>query len=347
MQTGKRGWLAQSNEAEGYSYVGYIGIAMAAIVMLSGCSTPDFAVSPVAAVDGVRLSEEKGVNSYALGKRYLLNGMYGEAISYFKRHLKSDPESVSALNGIAICYDQLGRFGLSRQYYDYALAIDPDSAQTFNNIGRSYLAQGRDMLAAKYLLEAQHRNPEAPEIQANVSFLVGGLSYGGGFSEPDSQLLGSKEAISALTAGLSETNVSDRETAGNDMNFGDRRPKRNSGNYVQQVTLSGRSSDVSAPPSALAVSNGAGRRGMARRMAQYIEGRGFAVNQVTNSNHFRQKVSRIRFTPGNDAQARAVAALFPVHIPIEAVVKLSTELRLELGGDLLAFDRQILNHGRM
>lgn len=101
---------------------------------------------PVAA-DGVRLNTrntpEPAGDAYQTGRSLLAAGDVTGALSAFRQAVLDAPQSVDALNGLAVCYDRLGRYDLSRSYYDAALAVDADSALVLNNLGYSLYLQGR------------------------------------------------------------------------------------------------------------------------------------------------------------------------------------------------------------
>ncbi len=72
-----------------------------------------------------------------------------QAIAAFRTALASNPQSVAALNGLAVAYDRLGRADLARQHFEQALAFEPDAADIAYNLGWSLLKAGqyRDAIA--------------------------------------------------------------------------------------------------------------------------------------------------------------------------------------------------------
>ncbi|RST29692.1 tetratricopeptide repeat protein [Sphingomonas ginkgonis] len=98
--------------------------------------------SPLAAGEqplNVRVAE--GRAQFALGNVAL-------ALEAFRKGLREDPTSVDALNGMAACYDRMGRFDLSRRYYEDALAIAPGDPRLYRNLALSLTLQGRTREAA-------------------------------------------------------------------------------------------------------------------------------------------------------------------------------------------------------
>jgi LytR cell envelope-related transcriptional attenuator/Tetratricopeptide repeat len=90
------------------------------------------------------------LSAYDQGKRQLQLGRAGSAVAAFEDALKADPNSVPALNGIAVAYDRLGRTDVAQRYLDRALALDPESAVTLNNLAYLNLVQGNTAVAQAY-----------------------------------------------------------------------------------------------------------------------------------------------------------------------------------------------------
>ena len=86
--------------------------------------------------------------------------------------LKKYRSSLRALNGIAACYDKLGRYHVAMRYYDKALRIDPDSSLTLNNLGYSLLLQGKSSRAEKMFSMAQMKDPSNIYARKNKDRLI-------------------------------------------------------------------------------------------------------------------------------------------------------------------------------
>ncbi len=87
------------------------------------------------------------------------------------------------------------------------------------------------------------------------------------------------------------------------------------------------------------VSNGTGRLSMATRIREYLEDRGIVVRRLTNADDFRHMETTIFYRDGWRAYAEDLAHLLPAVIDLEGRVGQFSDIRLELGGDLLDFDR--------
>lgn len=95
-----------------------------------------------------RIAEARG--HFALGNIAL-------ALEGYRRALREDPASIDARNGLAACYDRMGRFDQSRRYYEEALALAPDDARLYANLAVSLEMQGRKQDAAEIRAEYRQR----------------------------------------------------------------------------------------------------------------------------------------------------------------------------------------------
>lgn len=91
------------------------------------------------------------------------------------------------------------------------------------------------------------------------------------------------------------------------------------------------------------ISNGAGRLNMAHRMREYLNGHGGPKMRLTNAISFTNQVSVLYYRPGHIANAKSLVSLLPVAPELRPNEKISTDLRLVLGGDLLEFDRDLID----
>lgn len=113
-------------------------------------------------IEGVRLPENAipatSGDHYQDGRALLAAGDTPGAIAAFRAALVDAPQSIDALNGIAVAYDRMGRYDVSRSYYDTALAIDPNAAMVLNNLGYSLYLQGQYAAAIPLLQKATASN---------------------------------------------------------------------------------------------------------------------------------------------------------------------------------------------
>jgi hypothetical protein len=87
------------------------------------------------------------------------------------------------------------------------------------------------------------------------------------------------------------------------------------------------------------VSNGTGRLDMAARLRGYLEAKGIVVKRLTNAEDFRHQETVIFYRSGWRAYAEKLARMLPAVIDLDGRPEQESDIRLELGGDLLEFDR--------
>ena len=96
------------------------------------------------------------------------------------------------------------------------------------------------------------------------------------------------------------------------------------------------------PPASIVVANGTGRRMMAARTARYLKENGHRVTSLVNAGDFKRRVSRIFYKPGQEGAARAFSkSLLSIPRLVRRKDQIVT-LYIELGADLLDFDRQLI-----
>ena len=111
--------------------------------------TSDLAQQPLSGPDPITSASAQAERE--MGKAYLgLNKVPG-ALQAYRQALAQDPDSVEALNGMAVCFDRLGRFEDARTHYEAALGIDPTSPVLLNNYGLSLYLQGAYEDSARFL----------------------------------------------------------------------------------------------------------------------------------------------------------------------------------------------------
>jgi hypothetical protein len=86
------------------------------------------------------------------------------------------------------------------------------------------------------------------------------------------------------------------------------------------------------------VSNGTGRLDMAARIRDYLKEKGIAVKRLTNAENFRHQETVIFYRSGWRAYAEDLARMLPAVIDLDRRPGQESDVRLELGGDLLEFD---------
>jgi tetratricopeptide (TPR) repeat protein len=132
-------------------------VAAGAIVLLLPACTSGGKLTvrpvPTGFVEGERSASFRVVEARA----HFALGNVALAAEGFRRALREDPASVDALNGLAACYDRMGRFDVARSHYEQALALAPNDARLYANLATSLELQGKSAEAAALRTEAAIR----------------------------------------------------------------------------------------------------------------------------------------------------------------------------------------------
>ncbi len=78
---------------------------------------------------------------------------------------------------------------------------------------------------------------------------------------------------------------------------------------------------------------------MAARVRDYLAAKGIVVKRLTNAEDFRHQETVIFYRIGWRSYAEELARMLPAVIELDGEPEQESDVRLELGGDLLEFDR--------
>ena len=78
--------------------------------------------------------------------------LHSLSIDFYHRALDSNPELVSALNGLAAAYSFVGDRNKAIYYWEKSLKIDPEFTYIYFNLGITYIEMGENKKALKYLM---------------------------------------------------------------------------------------------------------------------------------------------------------------------------------------------------
>lgn len=122
------------------------------VAMLAACSAQqaNLQIRPVGA-EAARPDD----GSLAKAQLLLSRGEYALAIDAYRKAIRYDPANAAAYNGLAVSYDEVGRFDLSRRYYEFALARAPREAKYYRNLALSLKRQGKVEEAAAVLAQME------------------------------------------------------------------------------------------------------------------------------------------------------------------------------------------------
>jgi Tfp pilus assembly protein PilF len=312
-------------------------------LLLAGCSSGGrLDVRPVTALSGVPIAPAPA-DPYARGKDHLRAGELGLAMEQFRLALARGGRTVEVLNALAITYDELGRFDLSRSYYEEALARDPGSMPTLNNFGRSLLRQGM-LEPAVALLE---RARTIGDVGGDATVAMNLVAAQRELTESQARRHHAPRAlpVAARASGIEVTALNTRtlHTRGRAYNLLGGKTAWNR-DAVDAHSGGAPTAPRSTAPGRmdLQIANGTGRRHMAARFGAYLRRQGFDSPRLLNADRYDYRRTRITFREGFERDARELAALLPVPAILEESRRISGDVRVYLGADLLDFDATLL-----
>jgi hypothetical protein len=241
----------------------------------------------------------------AEGNAQLALGNVGLAIEAYRKALREQPDSVDAMNGLASCYDRMGRPDLSRRYYEMALAVQPANTETYSLLAQSLDAQGQRDEAARVKAELAERvvAPEAArEVPGSVPVLPPppAQSVTVALAPPRSAPV----AVERPAANLRLQRLSLREVA---LVTGP--APRWEGTTISRTASSTTIRFEKKAQPAVTILNAARIQGLAARTRTFLAGRGFFGAHIGDAPIVRAQ-SAILYAPGDAVRAERLAAQF-------------------------------------
>ncbi len=77
-------------------------------------------------VTGSSSAADKSAKEVKFGIEVAQKGMWREALFRFEKAVQDDPQNPSALNNLAVAFEQMGEFQKARESYERALELKPN-----------------------------------------------------------------------------------------------------------------------------------------------------------------------------------------------------------------------------
>ncbi|CAN7525443.1 hypothetical protein [Mesorhizobium sp. LjRoot246] len=143
--------------------------AMAAVLMMSGCSTSNVDTTKTTAIQPA--AKDIDTSDLAQGKAQFRDANYGLAEQHFRKAVELKADNAEAWMGLAASYDELGRFDFADRAYGQLLKVAGRKPQIVNNMGYSQLLRGNRKKAKALLLEAKAGMADPTVVDANLALL--------------------------------------------------------------------------------------------------------------------------------------------------------------------------------
>lgn len=285
-------------------------------------------------------------------------GRYDLSERYYRRALAMDPSSVQTLNNLGYSLQLQGKHDLALAFFRDAAQIDPDNGVIAANAERAVAGRLEDQDAA--LAEAPAAEPTpAPVPAPETGLRIVRLNAGEQFLQVSPR---SQPAASPAPAGVSQgpeipaVPLQPVETAPLPAPAGPElaptpvalRPSVRVAAMVESEDdlVPAGPAEMRAPAvdlgASVVLANGNGRRHMAARMRDYLARLGLTSMRLANADHFAHDTTVITYLPGHRGLAEVVSDSLPVAPLLREVTDQAVDVRVRLGGDLLGFDRDLL-----
>lgn len=223
-----------------------------------------------------------GASASVRGQELYRRGEFALAADAFRRQVRDRPEAAEGYNGLAACYDMLGRFDLAGKYYQLALARAPLDGRIYRNMARSLTMQGR--------------TAEGEAILAEWKAIEGGQIAVASLPDAAEPRTGPAAASTEEPAAVPAASAASRP--GPVPAF--RPPAQSAGPATQPR----------ARPAAIRVLNASGRRGLAGRVRRHLLDHGIASVQIgTAAEHWRETI--IAYPAGQGRRALKLQQALP------------------------------------
>lgn len=105
---------------------------------------------------------------YQKGRDYASQSNYTEAVAYYEKATKADPDSQIYIQELAISYYNAGKYDEAINEYEKLIDRNPKDAALYNNLANVYRDKKDDGKASEYYQKA---------VDVNVNFIAGYNNY--------------------------------------------------------------------------------------------------------------------------------------------------------------------------
>jgi Tfp pilus assembly protein PilF len=289
-------------------------------------------------------------------------GRYDLAERFYRRALTMDPNSIQTLNNLGYSMLLQGKPDLALAFFRDAARIEPDSAVIAANAELAVAARMEDrrLDIAAAATAAKAPPASAQPAEAIPALRIVRLNAGEQQLQRHPQPVGltayqapSMPAVPLLPVDTQPLPALPGPTEPASV------PEPAATLPTVRIAVSATANDalvVAGPPEAgvavfdptgsIELANGTGRRHMAARMKGYLAQLGLAAARLTNADHFAHATTTITYRPGYRGLAEALSASLPIAPLLRQAAEQAVDVRVELGGDLLDFDRGLLQAER-
>lgn len=325
-------------------------ILSAAIPLLGACASHSTSTGheawDVKPVYSVRHSSETPESYYLLGRYYQGQNRYEQALTAYKKALAIDSNFAEARNGLGVVYASQGRLPEALEQFSLAAQLAPNTSHIQNNLGyaqylnRSY-SESVNTLEKAIALDPSNQSArvnlalaldKAGDMDKAVQVIAQAPASESSPTEPQeaSRLQTASQPVSAQAAASAPISATEA------------RPQ----SELTADKFTGQKLGLpTAKPYRIEVSNGNGVTGMAKKVANFLDGEGYSGSRLTNQKSFQMPTSRVQYRSGYREHAQSLAQTLPGNPAVEQADDLRTDISIrvilgkDMAGNVAKFER--------
>ncbi len=149
-----------------WSLIAMLAVLPAAVLPAAAQLVPREAQAQAAVTSDLDLNDPAAVEQRA--DLFMVRKFFPEAIQFYQRLIKMQPQNATYFNKLGIAYHQMQRLGDAKKAYQTAAKLDPGYARAINNIAAVEYSQKNYRGAILNYLKALSISPSDPVIYSNL-----------------------------------------------------------------------------------------------------------------------------------------------------------------------------------
>lgn len=162
-----------------YNEISRIGVAVALVAILAGCSSANFGSGASAfGSSKLKVAEVSDIGNYTAdgalqqARGHFRNRDFGHSAAFYKRAVELRPKDAEGYVGLGASYDRMKRFDLADRVYASLFDLSGGTVQYYNNVGYSKMLRGDLKGAYDSFNKAKRIDPDNAVVENNLTILA-------------------------------------------------------------------------------------------------------------------------------------------------------------------------------